>query len=353
MSRTMKSGLVRLLRGAGLADRVRTWFGGAGVILLLHEIQADPARELGTGIAPAHLGMLVAALRSDGWDIVSLDEALHRLANGTDSRPYAVLTFDDGYRDHLTHALPILERLAAPFTLYVPTGAVTRAPFAWWLGLRALFRAHEFVAIEAMDRRFACVDFAAKVAALREAGRWIHDDYRRQSALAATFAAYGISLEALAESYFLSGDELRRLAGHALVTIGAHTVSHRALAGLPAQDARREIADSRAFLENLLDHCVDAFAYPYGKAGSWGPRETAMARAAGFGSAVTSEATPVFPAHRCDLYALPRIAIRPDETAASLYYRASGLSAALMTRSLRRTMRADTVQEMPNLGASR
>jgi peptidoglycan/xylan/chitin deacetylase (PgdA/CDA1 family) len=326
LSRGLKSGLVRLLHSAGLSGKIRDWLGGQGVILLLHEIQTDPASELLTGMPVSRLAAIVASLRSEGWDIVDLDEALHRLASDAESRPFAVLTFDDGFRDNLTRALPILERLQAPFTVYVPTGALTRELFAWWLGLRALFRANDEVAIDCMDLRFSCADLAGKVAALSQASRWVHRDYRRQFELAPTFTAYGISLESLAESYFLDREELRALARHHLVTIGAHTTSHRALSTLEPEEIRREMADNRAFLQQLLDREVRHFAYPYGDARSYGAREIALAGEGGFASAVTTEASPVFPAHRRCAQALPRVAVRPDETPASLYYRASGLS---------------------------
>ena len=102
-----------------------------------------------------------------------------------------MLTFDDGYRDNVTCALPILERHDAPFTIFVPTGPPTRTLYSWWLGLRALLRMRDTVTIEAMDRRFDCPDLASKTAALAKATRWVHFDLRRAQMLAPTFATAG------------------------------------------------------------------------------------------------------------------------------------------------------------------
>ena len=102
-----------------------------------------------------------------------------------------MLTFDDGYRDNVTCALPILERHDAPFTIFVPTGPPTRTLYSWWLGLRALLRVRDTVTIEAMDRRFDCPDLASKTAALAKATRWVHFDLRRAQMLAPTFATAG------------------------------------------------------------------------------------------------------------------------------------------------------------------
>jgi peptidoglycan/xylan/chitin deacetylase (PgdA/CDA1 family) len=279
-------------------------------------------------------------LRRDGWDIVGLDEALRRIARGATAAPFAVLTFDDGYRDTLSRALPVLERLDAPFTVYVPTGAVTRELYAWWLALRVLFRSHEEVAIECMGRRFECSDPAGKIAALKAAASWVHEDYRRKFALVPTFAAYGISPAALAEEYFLDCDGLRALARHPLVTIGAHTTSHPALSTLEPGQARCEMADNKIYLERLLDQAVAHFAYPYGDPRACGGREAEIARELGFVSAVTAEASPIYPEHRHRMHRLPRVAVRPDETAETLYYRASGLSWAMNAHKRRRLANA-------------
>src|SRR5260370_8648083 len=263
LSKAFKSGFVSLLRRSGLASPLRARLGGAGVILVLHEIHDDLPRELMTGCSTSLLTVVVNRLRRDGWDIVGLDEALRRIAHGVAATPFAVLTFDDGYRDTLSRALPVLERLQAPFTVYVPTGAVTRELYAWWLALRALFRSHEAVAIECMGRRFECSDLADKIAALKAAASWVHQDYRRKFQLVPTFPAYRIPPPALANEYFLDCDELRPLAPHPLVTIGAHTTSHAALSTLEPGQARCEMADNKIYLERLLDAHVTDFAYPY------------------------------------------------------------------------------------------
>jgi glycosyltransferase involved in cell wall biosynthesis len=67
---------------------------------------------------------------------VSLEECLERVLENDRSHRYAVLTFDDGYRDNVSMALPIRERHNAPYLMYVPTGGPARTLQAWRLGLR-------------------------------------------------------------------------------------------------------------------------------------------------------------------------------------------------------------------------
>src|SRR5216683_1340185 len=142
-------------------------FAGRAVIIVYHEIQRDCQSELMTGISVSLFEYSLNWLRRAGWSIVSLDECLQKLARNDRSRRYAVLTFDDGYRDNVSVALPILERNNAPFMMYVPTAALTRTMQSWWLGLRELIRSREAITIDAMGVRFRCPDLRSKQVALR------------------------------------------------------------------------------------------------------------------------------------------------------------------------------------------
>ena len=169
-------------------------------------------------------------LRRHGWKFATLDDCMAMLATEQRPRNYAVITFDDAYRDVASTALPILERFAAPFTIYVPTGALTRTLPSWWLGLRQLLRVNERVTIDCMARTFRCSDYASKLKAFSRIAAWVHQDYRRAAMVTGDLCGRGIPLPELNEAYFLSEGELRALAQHPLVSIGGHSVSHPALA---------------------------------------------------------------------------------------------------------------------------
>jgi peptidoglycan/xylan/chitin deacetylase (PgdA/CDA1 family) len=284
----------------------RARFAARAAIILFHEIQRDCQSELMTGTSVSLFEYSLNWLQREGWSIVSLDECLERLARNDRSRRYAVLTFDDGYRDNVSVALPILERHNAPFMMYVPTGAPTRSMQSWWLGLRKLFLLREKVAIDAIGRQFDCSDIRSKRRAFAEVIRWVHQDYRRAEMLAPTFKQNGISLTALNDAYFLDERELRSLAHHPLAWIGGHTASHAALATLDSSSARVELADNRKYLERLLQLPIRHVAYPYGTPGACGAREAHLANELGFQTAVTTRQGRLYD-HKVDHFALPRI----------------------------------------------
>src|SRR4051794_38654537 len=104
------------------ADRwLRPLAQGCGVILTFHHVRPwiekafAPNRLL--EITPEFLDRVLATLDEMGFELASLDEVPARLREG--GRPFAALTFDDGYRDLVEHALPVLRRHAAPFTAFV------------------------------------------------------------------------------------------------------------------------------------------------------------------------------------------------------------------------------------------
>src|SRR5690606_27979089 len=68
------------------------------------------------------------------------------------------LTFDDGYRDNLTYAYPILRRHGVPFAIYVPTSFPDRLGDLWWLTLEAVVAATDHILVAIADRewQFTC-----------------------------------------------------------------------------------------------------------------------------------------------------------------------------------------------------
>src|SRR5882762_9070572 len=103
------------------ADRwLRPFARGCGVILMLHHVRPKRPREFTPNevleITPEFLGFVLGALQREGFDVIPLDTVPERLKADPRNRPFAVLTLDDGYRDSVEHAWPVLRRYHAPWT---------------------------------------------------------------------------------------------------------------------------------------------------------------------------------------------------------------------------------------------
>jgi peptidoglycan/xylan/chitin deacetylase (PgdA/CDA1 family) len=318
---------------------------GLGAILMFHRVRPDRgeafAPNAGLEITPAFLDSLLAHLRAQGYDILALDSALDLLrAQERPSRPFVALTFDDGYRDLFDHALPILERHRAPFTAYVAAGFADRRARLWWLEMEQAVRRLPRVDVTVGGRRIArdCATGAEKTAAFSDVYWAIRhgDEAQLLDVVAELAAKAGIDSRALTRDACLGWDEIATLARHELATIGAHSVTHPRLAKLDADEARREMAESRDRIAQAAGAAPRHFCYPVGDPTSAGRREFALAAELGFASAVTTRPGMIFHEHRDHLHSLPRLSVNgKHQSLAALDVLLSGAPFALMNRGRR------------------
>jgi peptidoglycan/xylan/chitin deacetylase (PgdA/CDA1 family) len=298
--------------GTGLYHVLGSHYAGRGVVLMFHRVCPDGDAVLYPGflVPVSLLDSIVRSVRRAGWDIVTLDEIPARLTQPT-ARRFVCFTFDDGYADNYTLALPVFRRHQAPMAVYIATGFLDRSVFYWWGALHTLVLTSQTVELPSLSggapSRLPARTLEEKRAAydaLDELGHQSGD--RFFDAMRDQWARARIEPQALLDRDALSRDQARALAADPLVTIGAHTVTHARLAQLSADDARREIAESRSTLEGLVGASVRHFAYPFGGPNSCGPREFELAEREGFLTAVTTRRGNVFPEHATRLQALPR-----------------------------------------------
>lgn len=280
------------------APRIEVFYG--------HSIPQEAACET---IGPAAVSAVTAASleqflqERSGWRALSASDFV---VDGGLARPTAgpafVLTFDDGYRDNLTSALPILERYDVPAMVFVTTGFVDRSvePTESVLG-----RIVERCSVLRLPngRSLPCSSAQEKWAAYRE----VKPGLKRRSPAGRRrylerLAALNGGVPQPPDTGFLSWDEVRRLDRHPLVTIGAHTRSHPLLTALSPFEAYAEIRESKTVLETQLGHPVECFAYPYG-GHNWVIRR--LVARSGFKLAFATGEQPVSPS-RIDRFRIPR-----------------------------------------------
>ncbi|HZB36603.1 MAG TPA: polysaccharide deacetylase family protein [Beijerinckiaceae bacterium] len=298
------------------ADRwLRPLAQGAGVILMLHHVRPWVRRSFAPNrlleITPEFLDRVLALVDEMGFELVSLDEVPARLRNG--GQPFAAITFDDGYRDTVEHALPVLRRHAAPFTVFVTTQFAEGAGRLWWLELEEAVAWLDRISVNVGEETIAApASTAEEKQAAFERLYWAlrrGPEERLRATVALLAEAAGVDGARLVRTLCLGWDEIAALAREPNVTIGAHTLSHPMLAKWPAAVARREMAESKAGIEERLAVPVRHFAYPVGDPASAGAREFALAEEVGFVTAATTRPGHLFPAHASHLHALPRVSV--------------------------------------------
>lgn len=183
------------------------------------------------------------------------------------------ITFDDGYRDNLENALPILEELQIPATIFISTGTMGQDRELWWDELENLLLTeghfpHEF---SLSDPEFAC-HWNTDTYELREncykALHYLMKNYidaeKRDEWLQHLWDWRSLKRRARKENLTVSAEDCRRLGKSKVISIGAHTVSHPSLARLNREDQEKEIKESRDVLARILQKEVTLFSYPFG-----------------------------------------------------------------------------------------
>ncbi len=295
--------------------------GGVGAILTLHHVRpARPGRFQPNRlleVTPHFFARVVTYLRRSGLDLVSLDEMHRRLTEGDFSRRFVCLTFDDGYRDVLEFAYPILKEAEAPFAVYVATSFPDRLGELWWLVLEAVIARNDRIGlpIDGQNRTFDCGTLAEKRALYDELYWWLRarpTEAELRSIIRDLAGCYSVDIAAFCRDLCMSWEELERLAADPLVTLGAHTVNHPMLAKLTEQAVRSELDLSRSVIEAALSLRPQHLSFPVGDPSSAGAREFKIAAELGFKTAVTTRPSVLFPEHREHFCALPRISLNGE-----------------------------------------
>lgn len=296
------------------------------VILMYHRVATPPVDPWGLAVAPERFRDQLAALKS-ARKIFAMDDFMAALSAG-DLPPEAVaITFDDGYRDNLVRAAPLLAEVGAPATIFLTGGAIGRSEAFWWDELArmilvesgpvryALTLAKEQVTGdiramapgEAPDHEWRAWEAPRTERQAAYRALWVRLQRVRPAERAAAMAELrrtALPVPADADELPMSEAEVARLGTG--ITIGAHAMTHQPLTTLPPAERRAEIGESRALCAAWAGRVVTGFAFPHGDCDV---ETSAMVREAGFAWACSTRAATVDPAD-FDPFELPRLAAR-------------------------------------------
>jgi peptidoglycan/xylan/chitin deacetylase (PgdA/CDA1 family) len=308
------------------------------VVLLYHRVADPPTDPQLLSVVPERFAEHLELI-SNTYEPVSLAGLVAAKGDGEASARSVAVTFDDGYADNLLVAKPLLERSGVPATVFVASGYVGGRRLFWWDQLEQLvLRCGRLPSVVALEiggdiQRWELGDDAT-YAFPRAAERadWtvldVHDPAPRQQMyrdLSVRLRALDEParerllehLRSLAEPDCEAADEaprplthveLARLHESGLVDIGAHTVTHPLLTGLPPEQQQQEIVRGKSELEEILGRRISSFAYPYGARNDFDETTVSLVRQAGFDHACTSMPGR-FRSSR-DRFAIPRLLVR-------------------------------------------
>lgn len=223
------------------------------------------------------------------FNIVSIHEMHAWLEGKADLPKYpALITFDDGYYDNLSNALPVLTKRGIPALVFVTTDYINRNKAPFWdmvafcfyrskrkMGQLPLLGEREWGTRNSCDALIREFSEAIKYLPAPEKKETLE---RLQEILEVKIGKGEFS------NLFLNWDQVRELRA-AGIDIGAHTITHPILTLIPIDAADTEISDSKTMIENQLGERVSSFAYPNGQATDFNDEISGLVRKAGYKSA--------------------------------------------------------------------
>ncbi|MFA6471180.1 MAG: polysaccharide deacetylase family protein [Candidatus Latescibacterota bacterium] len=301
----------------GFDHILRHIYADYGTILCFHQVYPLGYRsELQKRISDTHftpegLDSVLKWFSEQGYEFVSMDDVPILLRKK--KKRFVALTFDDGYRDNLLYALPVLKQYDAPMNIYVSTAKPENNIVLWIFILDRVITEHNDITTDEMGSiNLPCRTIQEKKAAFSYILDHVlfHPD-GQLNILKRILGPYNNEI-GLYKDLLIKEYELQELDRDPIVFIGAHGINHSNIAALSDENAADQFVKSKNQLETILGHTVRHFAYPYGGPGYAGQREFLLAADAGFITAVTTRHAHLYPAHKEHLTALPRIMIGPS-----------------------------------------
>jgi peptidoglycan/xylan/chitin deacetylase (PgdA/CDA1 family) len=219
-------------------------------ILMYHMIKRHEGGKFrGLRVSPEMFERQVRYLAERGWTFLTMSELVRRSKSGELPPRSVAITFDDGYEDNFTHALPILEKYDAKATLYL--------------------------VVDRHDREWSS----------RRKAKNRDGELKREPKL--------------------SDEQVRKMLESGRIELGSHTMTHDNLLLLDREGKRWEIFASKEEIERRFGVVCESFCYPFGL---YDEEDVALAKEAGYTSATTTEAGIDDP-RTADPYRLRRITV--------------------------------------------
>lgn len=263
--------LSRFLTRKGL--RILCYHGGA--------VEDEHHFSPGTFMSHETFSRRMALLQRQKYPVLTLDDAIARLDQGSLPSGSTVITIDDGWYGTYSIMRPVLKAAKFPATLYVSTYYVEKQTQVFNMFVRYLLWRYPEKEIDLSRLGIASHGNRADGASLTEAKidrifSFAEEklDYAGRQALAERLAEeFGYDLDSMQHKHmfrFVDVDEIRTLASDG-IDIQLHTHRHRMLTG-SRKEVENEISENATFLEQILDKQFNHFCYPsgnYGDAYKW------------------------------------------------------------------------------------
>lgn len=187
-------------------------------------------------------------------------------------RDSVVVTFDDGYLDNYENAIPILNELEIPATVFVSTSCLKGDREFWWDELETILLLEDIPETFCLeDREYRCKwgtkSLGERMNCYRAVRRMMMNwtNYEKRCAwMNQLWEWSGYSRRTRMQNQTITDAICKEISEMKNITIGNHTVSHPGLGSLGWEDQMKEIKEAKQHLEKLTGKKVETLSYPLG-----------------------------------------------------------------------------------------
>ena len=292
-------------------------YSGLGHILTFHRVVPNTGayrihNHKSLEISPFQLEKTIKYFKENNYLFLKIDQLQDYLLS-QEKRKFVIFTFDDGYIDNYTYAFPLMVKYKVPFTIYIASGFPDRQIVLWWYYLEDFILNRERISFEWNNHHYFyhCRNNYEKEKsfyALRnlfiETWHTEIPDLIKNVSDSKSFNPFEKT-----EELMLDWQQIKKLAGNELITIGGHTVNHLALSKQTQKMAVYEITHSKERIESQTGCFVEHFSFPFGSRNEVSSRDFELISRAGYRTGVTTQFSNIFVQHTGKLLSLPRITI--------------------------------------------
>jgi peptidoglycan/xylan/chitin deacetylase (PgdA/CDA1 family) len=240
------------------------------------------------------------------FSIISIDDMSNHIKSK--SKEFKVsITFDDGYKDNLDNALPILEQYNIPATIYVTTRFPEGDCRMWWYEIWEIIQSLDVVLFSWKNQKFNLKlnSYSKKIYAYNLLCNLVaKQNYEDQNKIILLIGGVDYKQKNYS-GLCLSWDEIKKLSKNRLITIGSHSHTHSSLSHLDDEKVKSELIQSKKLIEKNINNSVHHLAYPFGTQTDVSEREFQYANDVGHYSAVVTRPNKINDS--TDLFSIPRI----------------------------------------------
>jgi len=316
---------------------IRNKFYNKGMILLYHRVNESKNDPQLLNVSSDHFKEHLEILKKD-WNLISLSEMALSIKEKRVLDKSIAITFDDGYDDNLYIAKPLLEKFETPAMVYISCNHVEQAREFWWDSLERIFLMPGEIP-QLLDVNIGAVNYKINFEKFYKYSDELYNRFRnwdvtKINAPTPRHEAYlnlsrllhplSVNLQQkIIETLFrwaninanqdfkynpINKKGILNLVNGGLIEIGAHTMNHIVLSKSSRENQRKEIQNSKSYLEKIINKQVSSFSYPYGTRSDYTSDTEKIVRQVGFTNACSN--FPDLVLNRKNSFQLPRYVIR-------------------------------------------